>query len=59
MEAIDKIDKQIELERAASTIYARLEAHAPDPALKNLWRALSVHEMGHIDTLEKIKSSAL
>ncbi len=57
MEAIRKIDKQIELEQAAYTIYDRLRASAGNEELKNLWHRLSVHERYHAVALERLKNT--
>lgn len=57
MNAIKKMDKQIELEQTASAIYKKLGTNAASDELKTLWNTLSLHEEYHAIALERLKST--
>lgn len=57
MDAKTKIDKQIELEHAASAVYKGLKKNATTEELRDLWHDLSVHEEYHAAALESLKET--
>jgi hypothetical protein len=57
MDAIEKINRQIELELAASSLYKELKASCDNEELKRLWHTLSVHEEYHAAALNRLKNS--
>ncbi len=57
MDAIRKIDKQIELEHTASKIYRELEKSSVAAELKSLWSTLALHEEYHAAALEHLKAT--
>ena len=57
MEAIDKIDRQIELELAASSLYKELKASSENEELRRLWHTLAVHEEYHAAALNRLKNT--
>ena len=57
MNAVEKIDKQIELELSASALYRKLDENTEDAELKRLWSTLAVHEEYHAASLESLKAS--
>lgn len=57
MEAIEKINRQIELELAASSLYKGLKASCDDEELKRLWHTLAVHEEYHAAALNRLKNT--
>lgn len=57
MEAIEKIDRQIELELTASSVYKGLKASCDIEELRRLWHTLAVHEEYHAAALERLKGS--
>ena len=57
MEAIEKINRQIELELAASSVYTELKDTCDNEELKGLWHTLSVHEEYHAAALKGLKNT--
>ena len=57
MDAIEKINRQIELELAASSLYKELKASCDNEELKRLWHTLSVHEEYHAAALNRLKNT--
>lgn len=57
MEAIEKINRQIELELAASSLYKELKASSDNEELQRLWHTLAVHEEYHAAALNRLKNS--
>ena len=55
MDAIDKIDKQIELELMTSSVYRKLEEYTEEEDVKGLWHTLAIHEEYHAAALERLK----
>ena len=57
MEAIEKIDRQIELELAASSVYKELRGSCENEEVRRLWQTLAMHEEYHAAALERLKNS--
>ncbi len=57
IDAVAKINKQIQLELMASSIYGHLQAHAENEELKELWKKLAIHEKYHAATLERLRDT--
>jgi len=57
MDAIEKINRQIELELAASSLYKELKASCDNEELKRLWHTLAVHEEYHAAALKGLKNT--
>ncbi|MDT8318343.1 MAG: hypothetical protein RQ824_10215 [bacterium] len=57
MEAIEKINRQIELELAASSLYKELKVSCDNEELKRLWHTLAVHEEYHATALKRLKNT--
>lgn len=57
MDAIDRIDKQIELELMTSNVYRKLEEYTEEEEVRRLWHTLAVHEEYHAAALERLKKT--
>ena len=57
MDAIRKINKQIELELLTSSVYKKLEFHTEGAEEKRLWHTLSTHEEYHAAALKRLKQT--
>jgi len=57
MDALDKIDKQIELELMTSNVYRKLEEYTEEEEVRSLWHTLAIHEEYHAAALERLKKS--
>lgn len=57
MDAISKIDKQIELELMTSSVYRQLEEHTEEEEVRRLWHTLGMHEEYHAAALERLKKT--
>jgi len=57
MDAIEKIDKQIELEMMTSSVYRKLEENSEEEEVRRLWHTLGIHEEYHAAALERLKKT--
>ncbi|MDH3976051.1 MAG: hypothetical protein OEV42_17385 [Deltaproteobacteria bacterium] len=57
MDAINRIDKQIELELMTSSVYRKLEEYTEDEEVRRLWHTLGIHEEYHAAALERLKKT--
>jgi len=57
VEATEKINRQIELELAASSVYTELKTSCDNEEVRRLWQTLALHEEYHAAALERLKNS--
>jgi len=57
MEAIEKINKQIELELTASSVYRKLKEACDCKEVGSLWQTLATHEEYHAAALKRLKAT--
>lgn len=56
-DAVGKINKQIELELMASSIYSHLQAYSDNEELKELWKRLAIHEKYRAAAMESLRDT--
>lgn len=57
LDAFNKINRQIQAVRSASSIYAGLQTYADNTELKNLWQKLAVQKKYHAVALERLRDT--
>ena len=57
IDAVAKMNKQIQLELMASSVYGHLQAYSDNEELKELWKKLAIHEKYHAAALERLRDT--